>query len=318
MDSFPDLWSGVQSGGLSPTVGTTYPSGGFNYLGGSAVDPASMTYNNDSGAGYVQGTTTSVGTTGGGGTTAGQISAEQQAQQIASLRNEIISRRERANSIFEALTGAVSALAQEKRGQLEQGFAKETENAGEEFNRQSNLIASRYRGRGLGDSSYKTYALEDAGESYQDTLGSLGQQRQAGLGQVGADSATALARIGADRGSVNAANLDEVGRREDGTYDADALRSLRDKLDERIREAEVQQAEFGTQAGFRGQLDKIAPYGGTVDTLRSALTSLAQSAAPKVVKDRIASTIIGNYAPTDQQVWTQFYNEEEQKNTVKA
>lgn len=236
--------------------------------------------------------------------------------QVAALRADIIARRERANSIFDALTGAVQALAQEKRGGIEGDFAREQGRAIEDSTNQLNTVARTYRGRGLGDSSYKVNALDEGATAQARALEDLGRQRESGLTQVGSEAETALARINADRGSVGGIDLAQVGRREDGTYDVNQLAELRNSLDERIREAEVQQTQFGTQAGFRGKLEKIAPYGGTVDTLKSALSSLVQSAAPKVVKDRLASAIISNYAPTDAQTWTNFYEEQSRRQPV--
>lgn len=265
-------------------------------------------------AGYTQGASTAP--TGGAAPSASQIAAQQQAQQIATLREEIMSRRQRANSIFSALTGAVQALAQEKRGELEQGFAKESAGAEEDYTRNSQLIANRYRGRGLGESSYKEYALEDAGEDYQGTLEDLGAARQKGLSQVGSDTDSLIAQLNADKESVNYDPIAEVGKREDGTYDPQKLIELRSKIDERIREAGVQEAQLKTGAGFRGSLDKIAPYGGIVETMKNSLAALAKSAAPKVVKDRIAETIIGNYAPSDAGTWRSFYEEQNKKEVV--
>lgn len=250
--------------------------------------------------------------TGGGAAGGGAQTAAQQAQ-IGGLRNEIIARRERANSIFDALTGAVSALAQEKRGQLESQFQQEQTRATEDFTTKGDELSRIYAARGLGDSSYRVNALDKASQEYQRAIQDLGQQKQTGLAKVGSEAAGAQARIGADKGALGAIRLDEVGRKPDGTYDVNALVELRNNLDERIRNAEVQQTQFGTEAGFRGQLNQIAPYGGTVDALKSALTSLAQSAAPTVVKDRIATALIGNYAPQEGGVWQNFYDEESRK-----
>lgn len=319
----PNLW--LQGG--APTLQGSQPSlqGGSLTLQGSSpnLQPTSNPMNSGSSAGFTPGTST----TGGGGTTpsapsapaapsAEQIAAQQQAQQVASLREEITARRQRANSIFAALTGAVQALAQEKRGELESGFTRESEGAQEDYTRQSQLIANRYRGRGLGDSSYKNYALEDAGEDYGRTMEDLGAARQSGLSQVGKDSDSLIAQVNSDQKSVNYDPLDEVGRREDGTYDPNKLIELRSQIDERIRQAEVQQTQLNTSAGFRGSLDKVAPYRGIVDTMKNSLAALARSAAPKVVKDRIAETIIGNYAPSDAGTWRSFYEEQNKQEVV--
>lgn len=224
--------------------------------------------------------------------------------EVASLRDEIISRRERANSIFDALTGAVSALAASKRGELEKGFQREQQTATEQFGTQSKDISRAYRGRGLGESSYRINALEDAGKAFQGALAQLGEQRTAGLGEIGGQLAGQLARIKADRGSMADLNLDELGD------DVGSLRQLRNNLDERIREAEIQQATARTPEGFAGQLNKVAPYGGTTNALKGALDSLLKSATPQTVKSALAQQIISNYDPDNEAFWKNYYEQE--------
>lgn len=250
---------------------------------------------------------------GGGGPSAADVAAQQQAQELAGLRNEIISRRERANSIFDALTGAVQALAQEKRGGLEQQYQQETGRALEDFTDKGDELQRVYAARGLADSSYRINAVDKASRDYQRSLQDLGSAREKGLSDVGSEASGSLARIGADRGAVNAQDLGEIGRKEDGTYDTNALRELRNQLDARIREAEVQQSQFGTAQGFRGRLDQIAPYNGIGDSLRSALATLIQSATPTVVKDRLASQLIANYAPSDSAAYQKFYEDQKKQ-----
>lgn len=285
--------SGVTIQGVQPTSGTSLFQGATGSMSGSPTS-----------------STGSYGLTDGLGTSspsAADIASQQQAAEAANLKNEIISRRDRANQIFDALTGAVSALVQEKRGRVESDYAREQGAATDAFTKESGNISQAYRGRGLGSSSYRSYALEDAGEAHASALGELGSQRQDALSQVGAEAVGAEARINADRGSLNTINLDDYGD------DANALRQLRDNIDQKIRDAEVKQAELGTASGMRGRLDQIAPYGGTLQTLQTALGNLASIAIPKSAKDKIASAIIDNYAPSDRGTWEAFYNEESKK-----
>lgn len=258
------------------------------------------------------GQTLSVGT----GTGASASASGGDAAQLGSLRSEITARRERANSIFDALTGAVSALAQEKRNALESQFATEQGRAVGDYLENAGTLARTYRARGIGDSSYKINALDRASSLQARALEDLGSQRLSGLSKVGGEAVGAQAKINADRSSIAGINLDEVGRKDDGTYDTSKLIELRNDLDQRIRDAETQQAQFGKDAGFRGKLDQIAPYAGTTAALKGALQSLVQSATPPVVRDRIAAAIISNYAPQDASVWQNYYDQEKQKTTT--
>lgn len=240
------------------------------------------------------------------GPSAADIAAQQQAQEVAALRNDIIGRRQRANAIFDALTGAVNSLAQEKRGQLEAQFQQNSQRAQEDFITKGDELNSVYAARGLGDSSYRVNAANLASRDYQRTFQDLVGGRDAGLAKVGAEAVGTQAQIAADRNSVNSRNLNEIN-------DPNALRELRNQTEDRVNKADVQSAQFGTDAGFRGRLDQIAPYAGINDALKSALTGLIQSATPKPVKDKLAGALISNYAPGDAQIWQQFYDEQSRK-----
>lgn len=244
----------------------------------------------------------------GGGPTAADIQAQKEAAEVAELKETIAARRAKANQIFSALTGAVQSLAQEKRGALEKQFATEQTQATEDFTVKGDELQRVYAGRGLGDSSYRINAVDRASQEYQRAIEDLGGQREAGLTKVGREAALANARIRADREALDAARLEG-----DEADDIGSLRELRDKLDARIREAEVQKVQFGTDKGFRGRLNKIAPYTGVGKNLKAALSSLINSAAPQVVKDRLASAIINNYAPEDSDVWQDYYDKESAK-----
>lgn len=259
---------------------------------------------------------TEADTGGGGGGGAGGASAQNMAD-LANLRGEIIARRDRANSIFDALTGAVNSLTQERRGTLENQFQQQQGQAVKDFGEQSSNLSRAYQGRGLGQSSFKQNALDLAAQKEQQALQDLGTQRQSGLAQIGSEAANQLAGISADRGSLGF-DVNQIGLKDDGTFDLNELRDFRNKLDDRIRSAETQQVGLGTQAGFRGRLEQIAPYNGVADALRSALTGLVQSATPKPVQDKLASAIIGNYAPTDAQTWQKYYEDLTKKQPAAA
>lgn len=262
--------TGFQSGGMGATGGQT---GGGGYSGGGGVD---------------QGTA-------------------QQSAEAENLRSEIISRRDRANAIFDALTGAVSALAKAKRSELESQFTNEQQTATQDYSNQGEQLNRVYAARGLGDSSYRVNALDQAAQAFQAALSQLGQEKQSGLAEIGAQAQGQLGAIQADRGSIEDLRLGELGD------DVGSLRELRNSLDDRIRQAEVQQGTLNTPEGFRGRLAKIAPSGGASNALKAALDSLVNSATPKKVKDTLAQSIIANYDPDNGQFWKNYYDTEAQK-----
>lgn len=246
---------------------------------------------------------------GGGGPSAADIANQQKAQQIAQLKETIQAKRARANQIFEALTGAVKNLAREKRGSLENQFQQEQTRATEDYTARGDELGRVYAARGLGDSSYRTNALDLASRDFERSIEDLGAQRRTGLAKVGSEAVNELAAIRADKGSIASyvKNIGELGN------DVGALRTLRNKIDDRIREAQVTKAKLGTQKGYTGRLAQIAPYEGTTSALSAALKSLVQSATPSVVKDRLAGALIANYDPSNSAEWRSFYSQEKEK-----
>jgi len=80
-----------------------------------------------------------------------------------------------------------------------------------------------------------------------------------------------------------------------------------------IIEAQRQRSSLDTPGGYRGRLNKISPAQGQAKALRAQLDALIQSNTPQVVKDAIASGLIGNYGGVDQDVWNQYYQNAQQK-----
>jgi hypothetical protein len=304
---FPSPWQ--LQGGTNVQVGT----------GIQQADPGYQVQGTTSG-GTSEGYTTG-GSTGGytsSGPSAAEIAAQQQAQQVSDLQSQIVARRQAANQIFDALTGAVNALAQEKRSNYEQGYSQNVQRAGEDFTQQGDQLNNTYAARGLGDSSYRINAFDQAGQAYNRTLQDMGNQRNSDLANIGATAASQQASIGSDRASVNGTPLEQIGVRSDGSYDVTALQNARDQLDQRIQAAQVQQAQLNTPSGYRGQLDQIAPNTQLNTQLQNALSGLIKAAVPQSVKDKLANTLISSYDPANAAYWQDVYNQgqNQQEKTV--
>jgi hypothetical protein len=301
---FPSPWN-LQGG-----------TGGISLQGGTGVQQASpiQVQGTAPTAPQVQGYTTGGTATGGAiasGPSAADIAAQQTAAQVSDLQSQIVARRQQANQIFDALTGAVNALAQAKRSDYETGYNQNVQRAGEDFTQQGDQLNNTYAARGLGDSSYRINAFDQAGQAYTRSLQDMGNTRNTDLANIGSTAASQQAAIGSDRASVNNTPISQIGVRADGSYDVTALQNARDQLDQRIQAATVQQAQLNTPQGYRGQLDQIAPNNQINSQLQSALGGLIKAAIPQNVKDKIASTLISNYAPDQSQLWEQYYQQQQ-------
>lgn len=260
----------------------------------------------DSGGQAFGGTTGGVATGGGFGGAVDPAVAEQAARAEA-LREQVLSRRGRANALFEALTGAVRGMAKAQRGEFEEGIAKQEGMARTDFQESVPGINRTYGGRGLLDSSYRVNAIDAAANALDRALAELGEERESGLARIGREAETELAAIGADRSSIADLNLGEIGD------DASQLVSLRNKLDDLIRTATQRRSTLRSSEGFRGRLNQIAPSGKATGALRQSLSNLAQAAIPQSVKNRVAEAVINTYIgdSNDADKWRRFFQEQQ-------
>ncbi len=272
-------WGSAPSGTLGANTGGPAPSSGGQPYGG--------------GGGY--------------GAPAGPSQEQLDAQRAAELRQVIGSKRNRLNQLFDALLNDVDRVTTARRGELQKSYDQELTNSREGFTQKSDELVKTFAGRGLADSSYRIEGEANAATQFKRALDELGRQNQAALGELGQSAAEKEAAIKADRESLSQINLDEL------KDDVSGLTQARNQITKMIIEAQKQRSSLDTPSGYRGRLDKISPAQGQAQALRAQLDALIQSNTPQVVKDAIASGLIGNYGGVDKNVWQQYYQTAQQK-----
>lgn len=272
-------WGSAPSGTLGANTGGPAPSSGGQPYGG--------------GDGY--------------GAPAGPSQEQLDAQRAAELRQVISSKRNRLNQLFDALLNDVDRVTTARRGELQKSYDQELTNSREGFTQKSDELVKTFAGRGLADSSYRIEGEANAATQFKRALDELGRQNQAALSELGQSAAEKEAAIKADRESLSQINLDEL------KDDVSGLTQARNQITKMIIEAQKQRSSLDTPSGYRGRLDKISPAQGQAQALRAQLDALIQSNTPQVVKDAIASGLIGNYGGVDKNVWQQYYQTAQQK-----
>lgn len=276
------------------------PSGSSRPSGGATGTLGARTGGQSYGAG------TGGGDTSGGGT-AGPTQEELDAQRAAELRKVIGAKRNRLNQLFDALIDDVDRVTTARRRELQKSYDQELTESREGFTQKSDELVKTFAGRGLADSSYRIEGEANAATQFKRALDELGRQNQSALGELGQSAAEKRAAIGADRQSLAQINLDEL------KDDVSGLTQARNQITKMIIEAQKQRASLDTPGGYRGTLNKISPAKGQADALKVQLDALIQSNTPQVVKDAIASGLIGNYGGVDTDVWQQYYQTAQQK-----
>jgi hypothetical protein len=242
---------------------------------------------------------------GGGGAAPSQEQLD--AQRAGELRKVIGAKRNRLNQLFDTLLDDVDRVTTARRGELQKSYDQELTNSREGFTQKSDELVKTFAGRGLADSSYRIEGEANAATQFKRALDELGRQNQSALGELGQSAAEKRAAIGADRSSLAQINLDEL------KDDVSGLTQARNQITKMIIEAQRQRSSLDTPGGYRGTLNKISPAKGQAQALRAQLDALIQSNTPQVVKDAIASGLIGNYGGVDTDVWNQYYQNAQQQ-----
>lgn len=287
---------GIKSAIDDPTrgVGSAFiqemPSGGAPAGGGGGGQPPSVS-----------------ATGGGGGGSGGGFNPA--AAQSAQLRNEILSRRARANAIFDALTNTVNAIAQERTGELESDFGRQVGSIQQQAEDTSGDLLNAFGSRGLLDSSYRINAQERAAREASGAVDELGRARGAGLADIGRFVSGTRGGLEATREGINAIDLNQFGD------DPNALAKVRDQLDQRIRELQTTQAETQTGRGYRQSLRQAVPnLRDLAGPVKQALDSLVRAAVPANVKQALASGIINSSPdPEERLLWQRYFDQVQQQ-----
>lgn len=249
----------------------------------------------------------SSGAVSGGGSRGSSRVANPVVAESDGLRNEIASRRSRANAIFSALTNAVQDIANERVAETEADYGRQVSTITSNQEQTNNDLTAAYGGRGLKDSSYRINAVDKSAAEAQGGIEELGRARSGALAKIGEYLSSAKAKLRGSEQSVNAINLDEIGN------DPDALKTVRDRLDDRLRELDIEQASTRTDQGFMGTLNSSVPQLGNVSgAVKNALDGLLKSALPQTVKASIASGLIGNLDPDNKLKWEEYYRQQAQ------
>lgn len=214
----------------------------------------------------------------------------------ASLQDKI----DALNNLYNIITNDINSLTQDRRSQLENSYGEQNTELTKQYEKSAGVLPNAFSARGIRDSSYYENAATDAADTYTKSQKQLQTDKEQKLADLGRTYASQLAGIQAGRGALGGVNPNFYGTEAD-------LASARQNFDNQIGSLTQQHASLGTDTGYRGQLNSIAPVKSTgVSDLQAQLQKITQSSIPGFAKETIAKGLI-KQSGQDPAYWEDYY-----------
>lgn len=218
----------------------------------------------------------------------------------AMIRGSLQDKIDALNNLYNIITNDVNTLTTDRRNQLETGYGEQNANLTKQYEKSSGVLPNAFSARGIRDSSYYEGAAQDAADTYTNSQKQLQTDKESKLADLGRTAAGQLAGIQAGRGALGGYNPSFYGTEAD-------FNAAKGSFDSQIGQLTQQHAGLGTDAGYRGQLNAIAPIKSTgAADLQAQLQKITQSSIPGFAKETIAKGLI-KQSGQDPAYWEDFY-----------
>lgn len=203
------------------------------------------------------------------------------------------------NNLYNLMYQDLGTMTQEQRNKIEQGYAQNQQANEKSYRETARLLPSQFASRGTASSSDYAMAAGRASDLYDQAIQQIQKEKDqslADLGKMYQQQMTGLQSAQAQLGG-----LPKYGSAQD-------VQSLESQLGSLTQ----QRAGLGTQAGYLGTINQIAPTpGASPAKLQEQLSNLVASSIPSFAKQQIAGNQIKQAGlPADQQ---QYYTDYFQK-----
>lgn len=223
---------------------------------------------------------------GGGGYVAPQIN----------LRDKINALNQLYSLIYEDL----GAMTQEQRSKIESGYGQQAKTAQSQYEETARALPLQYAAQGVGDSSYYSKAAGTASDLYDQAIKAIQTEKESKLAELGKAYQTQMS-------SLQGAQSQLGGVPQYGTQ-AEAS-----QLEQQLGSLSQQRAGLGTEAGYLGALNKIAPAQNISGSkLQEQLAQLATSSIPAFAKQTIGQGLI-KQSGQDQTFYQDYFDKLQQQ-----
>lgn len=233
---------------------------------------------------------TSAPTTSGSpaGPTPQETAAAQQAALVSSRRSDINSKLDTYNNLFNSLYGRIDSATADQANTTRTNYGTQKDSTIADYNAQVPAVDMSYYLSGVGDSSLRLGGLGKAETAEKNALSSIDTNENNDLATIGQAAATKKAGYQADQ-----SNIDSVRNSIAQSTDPAELLQIQNDVATKIAGLQGDSAGFDTAAGYRGQIQQVAPVK-DITPIKSTLDSLMSGAANQALKTKIASQIIDN------------------------
>jgi hypothetical protein len=199
------------------------------------------------------------------------------------------------NELYNLIYQDLGTMTKEQRDLIEKGYAQQGQTAQTQYETTARALPLQYGAMGVGDSSYYAKAAGSASDLYNQAIQDIQTQKEAKLGELGRAYETQRAALQAGQSQLG--GLPQYGTQADVTA-----------LESQLGSLAQQRAGLGTQAGYRGALQNIAPAPtSTGAQLETKLQELSSQSIPSFAKQTIAKGYISQ-SGQDQGYYTDYFD----------
>jgi hypothetical protein len=199
------------------------------------------------------------------------------------------------NDLYNLIYQDLSTMTKEQRDLIEKGYAQQGQTAQTQYETTARALPLQYGAMGVGDSSYYAKAAGSASDLYNQAIQDIQTQKESKLGELGRAYETQRAALQAGQSQLG--GLPQYGTQADVTA-----------LESQLGSLAQQRAGLGTQAGYRGALQNIAPAPtSTGAQLETKLQELSSQSIPSFAKQTIAKGYISQ-SGQDQGYYTDYFD----------
>jgi hypothetical protein len=209
------------------------------------------------------------------------------------------------NDLYNLIYQDLGTMTKEQRGKIEQGYGQQAQSAQTGYEQTARALPLQYGALGVGDSSYYAKAAGTASDMYNQAIKQIQTEKEQKLAELGKMYQQQM--TGLQSAQSQLASVPQYGTQAEAS-----------QLESQIGSLAQQRAGLGTQAGYLGALQNIAPSSGTTTAkLQEQLSNLSSSSIPTFAKQTIAKGQIeqSGLTPEQQTYYTDYFQKLQQQGT---
>jgi hypothetical protein len=210
------------------------------------------------------------------------------AANLQSLRSDIATFVSQLTGMYHDITGKIDTATSDAANQTVKTYADQEGSTTQQYNDQVPGLNFGYYANGIGDSTYRGQALDNAGNALKGSIAQIENNKTSDLQKIQQTSAAKKAGYAADEANLGnvmgGANIDDSESNLQGT---------RADLMTKMSATQADMPNYNTGAQFSADLKAAAPTK-DVQPVIDALTKVIKGQAAQPIKQQVANQILNN------------------------